>query len=198
MKKAKTPNLTPQKLWRYTDPDTSMFLKASSLSVLLNKIYKHRVACGFEMSGGWKEWAEDIICNCSPEAPCLDSEKPERYYGADDVRRFLATMQEFIAAGTQIVPVAEQERRAAICMACPAKGQINCKWCGWVGATVNGIIAHRSFEGKLELHKQSCMKCGCNLPAKTAMPLDVLHEADKKLEPITGKVEYEPGCWMLE
>lgn len=78
-------------------------------------------------------------------------------------------------------------------------GQINCKWCGWVSGAVESLLGRRSFPSKRAAHKMSCLRCGCNIPSKTALPLELLRKVDEEMEKVSGKVEYAEGvgCWKV-
>lgn len=198
MLKPKNPNgESPAGGWTYVDEISGVTFNSAHLKVVQQRAYKHWIANNNPVTGDFEAMVHDNVCRNTPSCACIDTEKSERTYGPDDVKRFLTVAQEMLG-GYERVSVEEQERRVQVCLKCPAMGQINCKWCGWVSGAVESLLGRRSFPSKREAHKMSCLRCGCNIPSKTALPLELLRKVDEEMEKVSGKVEYAEGCWMLE
>lgn len=181
-------------MWTYTQPETGVVFSAWSYPALLTRISAHRGACNIPMSGGWTAEVQEAMIAANPDIPHEEIGAVKRFYNADDVHRFISTMME-MRGGEKLVSPEEQARRIDICAACPKKGVIGCKWCGWLASKVTEIMGGRKIHRAPEVFKHSCMACGCDIPSKTAISLDLLKKVDEKLG---ESPDYAEGCWMTE
>lgn len=184
---------TPPGGWLYRDPLTGVEFKNLSYNAVAMEATRHRAAMGHPTGSDWTEEFQGVIIDLCPGVRWEDSERPKKHYNSDDLVRFITTMQEL--SGNNLVSEEEQSRRAAICVACPKNGIIPCKFCGWVSRQITGFTAGRKVAHRKEIFRRACLACGCDLSAKTAVPMDVLTSVDEQL---TIKPDYAPGCWMLE
>lgn len=168
-------------------------IKADHWSVFISEIRNRLIANGLD-SHGWKERAIDLMCRQRPEIQSEDKEVPTRSVTSDDIQRFVRTIWEAWKAGAQAVSAEEQDRRAAICVECPKKGYVSCfGGCGALAATLAEMTIHSKARSIPELHKASCMVCGCELSTLTMYPLEVLQKVDAKIGFKTE--EYPDHCW---
>lgn len=182
----------PQGGWKYREPTTGVQFTHNNFLALMQQIRAHRDANGLPTHSGWAEVVHDEICQQNEGVGCLEAGGVERSFTGDDVKRFIATILEMRG---ELVSEEEQKRRLNICGKCPKKGVINCSGCGWLAGKITELLGGRSLYKPDEFFKTSCLACGCDIPAKTAIPLDVLKRADERLEMTP---DYHERCWMRE
>lgn len=185
---------TPPGGWRYTEPDTGVKFDGLSYVAVVGLVRKHRVAMDLPVGGEWLQQFEHNLALQNPKAPQQEEGAKERVLTADDVIKFVEVTRELLADG-KLVSEEEQMRRASICAACPKRGVLSCKFCGWLSRELTHMLGGRRVPKATEIYKHSCMACGCDLTAKTACPLPVLKKVDERMG---NTPEYAPGCWMLE
>lgn len=190
MRKIRDTTTTPPGGWLYIEPSTGVEFRNLSYQAVIGQARTHRQAMGLPVGADWLDEAQEIMIGLNPKIEWFDTKKPERRFTSDDVVRFLKVMNELRGKG--LVSEEEQSRRASICVKCPKIRVIPCQFCGWVSQQITGYIAGRQVAHKNEIFKKACGGCGCDLTAKTAIPMDVLKKADE------GRpVEYAEGCWMI-
>lgn len=144
---------------------------------------------------GWKEWAVDLMCQQRPDMECDDTESSARAMTGDDVWRFLTGMWEAKEEGIQPVSEELQNQRIDTCLACPKLGYISCfTGCGKMAEVLASFTLGRNIRKHPEVHKQSCLQCGCLVEVKTMFPIDILLKMDEKHG---TKPEYHASCWIL-
>ncbi len=145
---------------------------------------------------GWKPWAINLMCEQRPDIPYEDDEERQsRAMTGDDVIRFLKSMWVSKEEGAIAVSQELQDKRVETCLACPKLGYISCfVGCSSIVETLAKFAIGRSIRRHADIHKMSCLACGCTAEVKTMWPLDVLHEIDKRMG---TSPEYHPSCWIL-
>ncbi len=150
----------------------------------------------FNTSGGWQDRMWHQCCIQNPDMKCADSDRPERSIGADDILRYARTMWVTLTQGGETVSQEEQDRRVDICLKCPKIGVVSCFiGCNTITEALSGFILGRSIRRINEVHKQSCMACGCPIEVKSLWPISVLKQVDNDLG-LTP--DYNRSCWMIE
>lgn len=181
-------------MWTYTQPETGVSFKDIHWGGFIKRIRAHRLANDLPLQGGWVEELQDTLCRDNPDLPCAEVGHIARYYTQDDVQRFVSTMLELNASKT-VVDEEEQRRRIDICATCPKNINMGgCKFCVWIAQKTTELLAGRKLYRVSETHKRACGACGCDITAKTAVPLAVLKVVDEKLGTAP---DYAEGCWML-
>jgi len=180
--------------WAYTEPATGVKFTNNHFLALMQDIRKHRLACDLPVHGNWAEVVHDVICRQNPQVGCMEEGEKPAVVTPDDIRRFIETMLEL--RGNELVSEEEQARRIDICLECPKRGQIACRWCGWLAEKVTEILGGRQLHKVEKIFKQSCMACKCDISAKTAIPMDVLRRVDERIG--FDPAGYHEKCWMRE
>jgi len=179
--------------WRYREPETGVELTSNNFLALMQDVRKHRDANGLPTFGDWSQQVHDCICQQNPQTPCEEVGSIPSVVTADDIWRFIETMWEL--KGSELVSEQEQARRIDICLQCPKRGVVACRWCGRLAGKITELLGGRTIHKVDQIFKTSCMACKCDLTAKTAIPLDVLKRVDEKLG---GEPDYHEKCWMRE
>jgi hypothetical protein len=145
---------------------------------------------------------EHYVCTHVPEGFCRgaheEGDKQLGFITASQVMEF--TRLIFAKAKATLtgkgasfcVPVAEAERRAAICALCPKNMTTICTSCDGLkeyGAKylVDPDKQRTSYDDRLRV----CEECGCLLRFKVHVALDVLKQGG-------GKHDYPPQCWLKD
>ena len=105
-----------------------------------------------------------------------------------DVANFVRVVTTWMATGSNFVPQEEAERRAAICRACPERGDIEgCTPCSKLLETVTRLLGNRAtkYDGELK----GCGVCSCSNQVQVHIPLEVLHKG------VTPDMQFPPHCW---
>lgn len=192
---------TPPGDWKVVAPETGVPFRHHNLTALLSQIRLCREGMGLSCGGDWIQRVYEAICIQNPDVKCEDQDFPERIWTADDVWRFFTTLKEAVVGGMAPVEETEQMRRIDICIKCPKRTVIGCRWCGGVAMFLTEFLGDRKLPNVAEVYKQSCGACGCDLTSKTLYSLDLLKRVDEQLgtkpDYWTGD-ETRPKCWMLE
>lgn len=144
---------------------------------------------------GWRDWALSLMCEQRPDIPCEDSAKNERAMTGDDVLRFLKSLWTAKEEGAVAVSEELQNKRVDTCLACPKLGYISCYvGCASISETLSAFLLGRKVPRIREIHKMSCMACGCSAEVKTMWPLDIIRQIDEKHG---TKPDYHEKCWVL-
>lgn len=194
MKQITETRTTPSGGWKYVEPSTGVKFDDLNYNALITAIRKHRDAMDLPITGNWLDEVQDIMVRMNPLIPHKEIGMPERRVTTDDVFAFVRVVKE-MAQGRELVSEEEQLRRASICAGCPHNGVVNCKWCGWLTTQLTELMGNRKIPRAESIFKRSCMACGCDLTAKTAVPMDILTKVDSQKEP---KPDYWEQCWMRE
>lgn len=182
-------------MWTYKQPETQVVIKDIHWNGFIRRIREHRLANDLPLQGGWVEELQDTLCRENSDLPCQEIGQVARYFTQDDVQRFVSTMLE-LNSSNELVSEEEQSRRIDICAVCPKNINMGgCKFCVWLAQKTTELLSGRKIKRVLETHKRACGACGCDITAKTAVPLTVLKAVDEKLG-LTP--DYAEGCWMLE
>ena len=194
-----TPNdpiSSPNNGWSVTIEGAGPEIRESSFSAFIAAVGVRLRANGMDQHG-WMEKAVDLRCRQRPEIGCIDKDINMRDVTVDDFKRFIRTMWEAHQAGARPVSDEEQDRRAAICLTCPMRGYVNCMGgCNQLSQILTEMTIHGRARDIPQLHRNSCMVCGCELSSLIMFPLDVLHSVDEKLNFRT--TEYPDHCWKLD
>jgi hypothetical protein len=185
---------TPPGGWRYKEPSTGVSFDDLNYNAIITAIRKHREAMNLPVTGNWIDDVQDLMVQMNPQIPHKEIGVPERRVTADDVFAFVTVVREMLK-GRELVSEEEQLRRASICAVCPKNGTVNCKWCGWLAGQITEMMGGRSIPKVESIFKRSCMACGCDLTAKTAIPMDILTQVDSQKG---EQPDYWTGCWMRE
>ncbi len=185
--------IVPPRGWS-VDLGLGPIIKSDNYPDFLRQIYQ-RLHANHADRHGWKEWALSLMCEQRPDIPCLDSgAPPSRAVTSDDIRRFVFTMLEAKREGAVAVSPGEQDRRAAICLSCPNRGNVSCfGGCGALAEALSELVVSAKGAAHPELHKEACLSCGCELSSLILYPLDVLHKVDEKIDFLA--TPYSPQCW---
>lgn len=177
--------------WTYTQPETGMFIKGSSLRELAGRVAQHRDANGIPSEGDLAAELQEDICGRMDDVTrkfyCRDTELPPPKGSVNwrDVVSFLGKMVEWAKGGFQWVDPQEADRRASICITCPYNVPVS--GCGVCRQTVESMTKelgerHTAHDAGL----LACGVCGCSNKVQVHFPLDAL-----KVE--AGK--YPKRCW---
>lgn len=177
--------------WTYKVPHTGVTITAHSAYTMRMRVRAHLRANDIPIQDDFDEWLDDDYCRQSGVgSPFCGRPVPKPPAGKvvpslAMLNRFVETMIRVIKA-RRFVPREEAERRAAICVNCPANTKLGwCRKCqnllGWAMRVMKGF--------QTEAKPDVCARCGCLLRVKVWIPNALLDKAEK------AKVEYEPGCW---
>ncbi len=181
-------------MWTYVQPETGVKLEDWHWSAFLKKIREHRKACNLPCEPGWVDEIHEYIIQHNPAVPFDEVGSKRRWFTGDDVKRFMATMNE-LRKGSTLVSEDEHRRRLDICAACPKNGQISCGGCGWLAKELTALLGGRRVHRASDVYRRSCLACGCDITSKALIPLDVLKRVDEKMG-VTP--DYVAGCWMRD
>jgi len=190
-------SISPPNGWSVTIPNAGPEIREQNFNAWLGMVLI-RLRANNLATAGWQEYVLDLMCQQRPDITSEDKDAPpERLASSEDVRHFIHTIWDAWKSGAVAVSAEEQDRRAAICMKCPKKGIVNCiGGCGALAEALAQITIGSQARSIPELHKKSCMVCGCELSTLTMYPLEVLKKVDEKLNFKGG--EYPDFCWKLE
>ena len=187
--------LVPRGGWTVQIEGAGPPIVANHFSLFIKEVSKRLIANGLDKHG-WREETLDLMCRQRPDIPCEDKEVNTRAITGDDVKRFVTTLWEAWQAGAKPVSIEEQERRAAICMECPMRGNVSCMGgCAAMARALSDMTMGGSARNLPELNKQHCMVCSCELSSLTMYPLEVLQKVDEKINFKAG--EYPANCWKI-
>lgn len=188
---------SPPQGWSVTIPNAGPEIRNVNFSAWIAEVIKRLESNGMDRHG-WKEWVLDMMCRQRPDIPCEDLDNPRsREVTADDVKRFFRTIWEAWQDGATAVPQEEQDRRAAICIPCPSRGHVSCfGGCGTLAQIASEMVMGTKSKPQPELHKTSCLHCGCDCSLLIMFPLEVLQRVDEKIEFKSG--EYPSHCWKIQ
>lgn len=197
MLKPISPNQVPPGGWTVEIEGAGPPIKGTHISEFINAV-RIRLESNDLDHHGWKDEILDLMCRQRPDIPCEDDEAPpSRAITIDDIRRFISTLIETKKAGAEPVSEEEQDRRAAICGACPNKGHVACfGGCGSLAEILSNLVIGAKGKPRPELHKMGCNSCGCELSSLILYPLDVLRKVDDKIGP--PLIPYPAHCWKLD
>jgi hypothetical protein len=160
---------------------------------ILKRVRLFRIANGIPLPPGWQEEVEDAMCaRYEPSIWQYVIETPrtgKRSIRIGDVANFVRVVRAWMSEGRQFVPQEEAERRAAICRACPERGDIEgCTPCMKLLETVTGLLGGRATKYDAEL--KGCSVCSCSNQVQVHIPLDVLQKG------ITPDMQFpKQVCW---
>lgn len=182
--------------WRV--PETGDELVAGDLAQLVNQARAIYARNKVEPPEGLAARIEHSICLQVPESFCGGEHEK-----GDVVQRMVSAraVKEATALKTVrlkwdqdrfLVPMAEVERRAEICVKCPLNYQGFCTTCNGLKDYVVEAIGDRrsTVDAKLGV----CSICSCLLKAKVHISLEALNAARKS--PDEG--QYPPNCWLFK
>lgn len=194
MKIPKDKQMIPAGGWKVT-LENGIVIEQKHPGVFLAKAFQALEASRLYTGEGWQDAIWHQTCEQNPHIACIDTDKPEIVTGWADVRRFFVTLGDLIGSGRPLVEPEVQEKRIQTCLACPNNVDLGaCSSCGWVAARLSELAGGRKIKDEPLVHRRGCKSCGCEISIKTAYPLNVLHEVDKRLE---LKEPYDSNCWVL-
>lgn len=192
-------NEAPPGGWRYFQAETRLMIKGDGPDNLLSNVIEHRKYKGLTPTDRETVWLEieRQLCsrlserNCVREGPNDDwvpvkEQKSVVDFGA--IVGFSRAALEWIGSGREVVPAAEAQRRAAICLACPLNAPSEgCLPCSVLyGMIEKSVPKHRRIEG-LEI----CGVCHCSNQAKVNLPADVVRESNRE-----RGLAFPSHCWQ--
>jgi len=191
----------PRGGWRYTVECTGATVSAGSINSLKRDVFAHLMANRKEIPRDLEEQIEDAACRglgASGAHWCEERVVPSgrtarSRWRLGEVLKFLKTIWAWGSStqgGFRFVPMAEAERRAAICATCPMNLSVpGCLGCSGVAKLVKVIRGNHvtTHDAKLEV----CDACGCELKVKVLVPAEVLAEGSAP-----AGVAYPSWCWQ--
>jgi hypothetical protein len=193
---------TPPGGWRYTVPETSKTVGPySGITQLLENLKGHYHAAAYEQPGNLPELIEKQICDENPEY-CGEEGVPsmtqrflkETKHTFHAALRCLATLVSHRAGSGERPQLADQERRALTCVACPKNQPIQqCSTCN--NKSLNNLIEKIAGAKKtsVDAQLQYCEVCHCGLRAKIA----TMHSAIWTHMPENQKKQLPESCWII-
>jgi len=167
---------TPHGGWRYKQRESGKLITATSLPNLVAAVREHRIANDYPIQMDMEVEVEEGVCKEVPEA-CHDKPRdliPQRLTIANVVA-FTMTLGESILKGNPRVEQDEADRRAVLCVGCPANVQAEgCGGCN--SARLDDVIGKITRTGKTKYDNklESCKYCGCLNRAQVWFPLEIL------------------------
>jgi len=190
----KNNDIVPRGEWNVELPGCGPRIKSRHFKDFLQQVSKRLQANGLDRHD-WREWVLDEMCKQNPGIECEDKDAPRREVTGEDVWRFVRTLYTAWENGAQKVSDEEQNRRADICLNCPKRGYVSCNSCGSLSKALSDLVLGTGCKRLAELHKQSCLVCGCELSSLVQYPLEVIQEIDQKLQFQTDS--YPSRCWKV-
>ena len=192
---------TPPGGWRYTQPETGYEMQAMVLPALRAQVQMHRKSnreMKLDLDEGWWERVQAEMCldnpgwitsYCDPNAgPQLPSRGPVGIY---DLLTFFRAMRKWVFDhGFSRVSKEEQDRRRAICKACPHNIDVKgCTGCQGVVRWLGEFMDREEVEAE-DPDLKNCGVCGCVLKLKTILPAEVIRETTNPRD------TYPDHCWV--
>ena len=119
------------------------------------------------------------------------------YRRASQVLNGLPTLASWIGKGSETVPQAEADARAAICKTCPknVRGSLAENVIGRIADAISSAVSlknHLQLRTQLDEQLGTCDACGCHLALKVWVPGDEIKTS------LTQEIldECPPPCWM--
>lgn len=187
--------MSPPKGWSVTIPNAGPEIRNTNFAAFIAEVIKRLESNGMDHSG-WKEQILHLMCQQRPDIECEDKDAPpQRAMTSDDVFRFLKTIWTSVEEGAIAVSEELQNQRVETCLACPRLGFISCfGGCSTIVEAVAKLTLGRSIRRHPDVHKKSCLECGCLSEIKTMWPLDILRKIDER----SGtQPNYPPNCWVV-
>jgi hypothetical protein len=185
--------MAPPKGWSVTLENLGPEIRDTNFSEFIRQV-RVRLESNKADHHGWREEVLHLMCTQRPDIPCEDTALPSRVVTGDDMRRFVRTIYETWKQGAQPVSIEEQERRAAICRACPKRGYVSCfGGCGAIAEAISELVIGTQAKVFPELNKTACMACGCEISTMILFPLDVIHAVDERTA--FQPDQYHEKCW---
>ncbi len=185
---------TPPGGWRYTQPESGFTMSSITFSALLNAVYKHRLANGYDVADGWEDRFAEQLCrqlgllgtNWCADSEAVHETQSQRGLTLADLRRFLNSVKKVVTAGGEVfVDQATADARAATCAKCLFNQDVRgCYGCNGIVDKAAELLAGRkaAHAGKLK----SCGVCGCLNRVKVWLKDDVVDNSG---------LTFPPHCW---
>lgn len=188
-------SIAPKGGWSVTIEGCGPEIRDYNFTAFMLEVHRRLASNGLDKHG-WREYVLDLMCQQRPDiAQEVFDEPQKRAMTGEDVLRFLKTMWAGKEGGAQPVSEELQRQRVDTCMACPKLGYISCFiGCQTITHTVNSFMMGRDVPKFPQIHKMSCLECGCTASVKTMWPVDLLRKVDEQFE---LKPNYHLSCWML-
>lgn len=189
MREPCSPHEAPNGGWQYRDPRNGVLYKDNALNAILQRVYKAWKANDIPVPDDWEAVVKHEICEQFPHVESREIGEPERHVTLEDVKRFGATIKNWLASGEGFVPPEESERRAQICTKCqeynkPLRLCLGCaQGMQWMAERLDWPQSRH--DPKL----QGCTLCRCLLRLKIHVPLGVIDN--------TG-IDYPSHCWQKD
>jgi hypothetical protein len=186
-------NTVPPNGFRYFQPETKVWVRASTLHSLEREVVKHRTANHLPIGSDLAGEIEQQLCEAlGPEwceGPTPASSKTRTAWRA--IVQGTTTLVDWAIKGGRKVSADEADQRAAICAKCPENREVNCLPCNAQRlADVMGLFPTEPIpHGKF---LKSCAICSCMLEKKVWVPLDILypHIPESQMQ------QLPPHCWV--
>jgi hypothetical protein len=160
---------------------------------LVGRVSVHYSNMKHPIAGSLEDEVEARICAAlkPPEqvAYCQTGVRQRTAVRWGEVVSFLTWLTTWFAAGRELVPHAEAERRASICASCPYNIAIS--GCGVCRKTINVFRSNilKAEPVSTEVKLNACSVCGCDLKSLVHIPLDTLKSKNHDY----SKVSW---CWQ--
>jgi hypothetical protein len=187
----------PQRLQKYTDPQTGITVEGGTADDLYRNLLKERLGQGYQTNPQKiRQEIIDWVCNAVPQK-CQQAEDVKqsdvihsKKLTVKDVRAFLASVKEDVKRG--LVRLEEANKRAHVCISCPYNREIQgCRGCSGIANAVYKVLGHKRVNKQDKL--RNCGVCGCDLASKVW----VSKEGLKASAQIQGNAEdYPSWCWV--
>jgi len=186
---------SPPGRWRCTVPETGVTIHGQFFKELYQKICAHMVANDLPIPP--RSTLEDRACReTNPGSSWCGKRPPKPAAGTLPhltlalAAQFVSTVYEALKA-KRLVPLAEAQRRYAVCMTCPLATSISgCMGCHGILKNIDRAFPKNPIPDDPE--KRFCGACGCVLKLKVWLPQDVLDRAEKV------RPKYWEHCWRNE
>jgi hypothetical protein len=186
-------------LWALNLPDKGLVGTGYVYEALRRNLAEYRKANDIPIGIGFDDEIEQSLCAQYP-GECGDESKvrPHRLEFGDVVNG-AKVMLALKLSGSQLVPAAEAERRAAICGACPHNEDFN-KPCAGICQKLKELVhkiigANRT---KLDDDNKACKICSCFTSAHIWLPVEILNKGLTDLmRDRFREAKEKHNCWKV-
>jgi hypothetical protein len=189
--------MAPPGGWSVTIEGLGPTIRSDNYAEFIAQV-KRRLEANGKDEHGWKDMVLTLMCQQRPDIPCEDTGvMPSRVADSNDIKRFVKTIWTAWKDGAEAVSQEEQDRRGDICLHCPSRGHVSCfGGCGTLAEMMSQMVVGTKSKPRPDLHKTSCMHCGCDCSLLILFPLDVLQKVDAEVGFKNG--ELPSHCWKLD
>jgi hypothetical protein len=186
--------------FRYFQPETRMWIRASDYVNLFELIKAHRQVNKIPLGALWKAEVEDQLCKSIPTGWCRETEPGKAAIGEstrvmwEHFVRGTTTLIEWAKAGVPVVEQARAEARAQICTNCYKNVAVQ-SGCSACGQAVNMTLqAARGRTTSLDVYLKTCAVCKCSNRAQVHFPIHILaQKTPESMLPL-----FPDFCWKKQ